>query len=95
MSEEERSAVIDMIAGDPQAGSLIRGTGGLRKMRIPLRGRGKRGGGRVIYWFRSEGHPAVLLTVYAKNERSDLRGRELQRFAAVAEAIIEQLGARK
>jgi hypothetical protein len=95
MSEEERAAVVDMIAGHPETGKLIRGTRGLRKLRIPLRGRGKRGGGRVVYWFHSEGHPAVLLTVYAKNERADLGVRELRRFETVAAAIIEHLGARK
>ena len=95
MSEEEREAVVDLIADNPEAGSVIRGTGGLRKLRIPLRGRGKRGGGRVVYWFQSKGNPAVLLTVYAKNETTALGVRELQRFAAVAAAIIEHLGARK
>lgn len=95
MSEEERAAVVDMIAGNPEAGSLIRGSSGLRKLRIPLRGRGKRGGARVVYWFHSERHPAVLLTVYAKNEAADLSLRQLQRFAAVGAAIIEHLGARK
>lgn len=72
MSEEERFAVVDMIAANPDAGVVIKGTGGLRKMRIPLQGRGKRGGGRVVYWYHSPGHPVVLLFVFAKNEAADL-----------------------
>jgi len=95
MSEEGRAAVVDTIAAHPEAGIVVRGTGGLRKLRIPLHGRGKRGGGRVIYWYHSEGYPAVLLTVFAKNEASDLTAEERKRFTAVGAAIIEQLGARR
>jgi hypothetical protein len=85
MSEAERAAVVDTIAAEPEAGALVRGTGGLRKMRIKLKGRGKRGGGRVIYWYHSEGSPAVLLAAFAKNEASDLsaaRWKLLERIAA-------------
>jgi hypothetical protein len=95
MSNEEREAVVDVIAADPEAGAAVRGTGGLRKMRIPLRDRGKRGGGRVIYWYHSEGYPAVLLTVFAKSEAKDLTAEQRRRFAAVGVAIIEQLGANR
>lgn len=60
MSEEERTAVVNALAATPDAGVLIKGTGGLRKLRIPLAGRGKRGGARVIYWFRGlPGGPAL------------------------------------
>jgi hypothetical protein len=95
MSEEERAAVVDTVASDPEAGTVVRGTGGLRKMRIPLRGRGKRGGGRVVYWYHSEGYPAAFLTVFAKSEASDLTAERLKRFTAIGAAIIEQLGAKR
>ncbi len=61
MTRFELDAVIDTIAASPISGDIIKGTGGLRKMRIPLQERGKRGGGRVIYWFHNEGYPAVLM----------------------------------
>ena len=93
MSEEERERVVDKIAANPETGVLVPGTRGLRKMRIPLGGRGKRGGGRVIYWYHSEGFPAVLLTVFAKSEAKDLPPDRLRRFAAVAAALVEELGA--
>ena len=73
MSETERAAVVDMIAAAPRAGVLVPGTGGLRKLRIPLQGRGKRGGGRVIYWFHSEGYPAVLLWPSRRTKRPTSR----------------------
>ena len=60
------------LAAHPAAGDLIAGTGGLRKLRWALEGRGKRGGARVIYFLHSEQLPLFLLTAYAKNERADL-----------------------
>lgn len=95
LSDEERASVIDMVAADPQAGAVVRGTGGLRKLRIPLRGRGKRGGGRAIYWYHNEDFPVVLLTVYAKSEMADPGFDKLKRFAAVGAAIVKELGARR
>jgi hypothetical protein len=49
LTEQERNAVIDTLAANPLSGVLIKGAGGLRKMRMGMEGRGKRGGGRVIY----------------------------------------------
>lgn len=95
LSEEERAAVVDRVAADPEAGAVVRGTGGLRKMRIPLRGRGKRGGGRVVYWYQNEHFPAVLLHVYAKGKAADLPLHQLRSLAAVGAAIVAELGVRK
>ena len=58
MSESEMETVVSVISGSPMAGDVIQGTSGLRKLRIPLQGRGKRGGGRVVYWYYNEGYPA-------------------------------------
>jgi hypothetical protein len=95
MSEEERSRLVDAIAAAPHTGVVIRGTNGLRKLRIALQGRGKRGGGRVIYWYHSDGYPAVLLAVFAKNEASDLTTDQRKRFAVIGSAIIDELGAKR
>jgi hypothetical protein len=95
MSEQERAKVVDMVAANPEGGVLVRGTGGLRKLRIPLKGRGKRGGGRVIYWYHSEGYPAALLTVFAKSEAPDLTVTQQRGFAAIGAAVLAQLGVRR
>lgn len=92
MSDSERASIVDIIAAAPQIGVLIRGTGGLRKMRIALQGRGKRGGGRVIYWFHSEGYPAVLLWAFAKNETADLTSGQRKQLMAVANALLDDFG---
>ena len=69
-------AVIERIAMHPEAGKVIKGAGGLRKIRVALPGRGKRGGARVIYFWRRE-KLLLFLDIYAKNEREDLSAGEL------------------
>ena len=60
------------LATDPEAGVLIPGTGGLRKIRWGGSGRGKRGGVRVIYYWAGAQDTILMLMMFAKNERSDL-----------------------
>jgi hypothetical protein len=72
MDEQERGAVIDYRAHNPLAGDSIPGTGGVRKVRWALEGRGKRGGARVVYYYHSDAMPIFALTAYAKNDRADL-----------------------
>jgi hypothetical protein len=91
MSRFEMDSVGDTISINPTAGDIIKGTGGLRKMRIPLGGRGKRGGGRVIYWFHNEGYPAVLMWAFAKNEAADLTSAQSKTLSTVAATFIEEL----
>ena len=65
------------LALKPAAGDLIRGSGGLRKIRWAVRGRGKSGGIRVIYYLVDEGE-IYFLFAYAKNEQEDLDSRQLR-----------------
>lgn len=60
------------LAQNPEAGDLIPGTGGVRKLRWGLEGRGKRGGARVIYYYHNIRIPLFLITAYAKNVQADL-----------------------
>jgi hypothetical protein len=94
LSETERDDVIYALAQDPEQGVLIKGTKGLRKTRIGFGGRGKRGGGRVIYWFKTENLPLVLLAVYAKNEMDDLSDERRQYLVKLASHLETELGAR-
>lgn len=72
LSDGERQLLVSYLAEFPQAGVLIEGAGGVRKLRWAREGMGKRGGVRVIYYFHSERMPLYLLTVFGKNERADL-----------------------
>lgn len=95
MSEVEQDAVTDMIAQNPTGGVIVKGTGGLRKIRIPLAGRGKRGGGRVIYWYHSIDNPIVLLMVFAKNAADDMTDSQRKQLMALADELLENFGGRR
>ena len=88
MSENEREAVVELLAASPEIGDLIPETGGLRKVRVPLAGRGKRGGARVIYYYYDVTLPIYLLLVYAKNERDDLSSAQKVVLRALVKAIV-------
>ena len=91
MSDEQRAQVVEMLARDPECGEIMKGTGGVRKVRVALVGRGKSGGARVIYYFHSEKLPVFALTVFAKNERANLTPGERNAMAVVVRTIKQQL----
>ena len=64
----------------PAAGDVIRGSGGLRKVRVPAKGKGKRGGARVIYFWVTADDQIFLLYAYAKNERTDITPKQAKLF---------------
>ncbi len=71
-TERERNDLTDFIAANPHFGDVMPGTGGVRKLRWGVGAKGKRGGARVIYYFRDLNIPVFLLAVYKKGERIDL-----------------------
>ena len=95
MSDAEREQVIDAVATDPTAGVLLKGLNGVRKMRIPLQGRGKRGGGRVVYWFHSPDYPAVLMLMFAKSKAADLSAADRKRIIWLSAMLTRQFGGGK
>ena len=66
---------------------VIKGTGGVRKVRVALEGRGKSGGARVVYYFHSEAIPLYLLTVFAKNEKANISKAERNALARLVELL--------
>ncbi len=83
LSEEEQEAVVQMVARDPTCGDVMAGTGGVRKVRFAVGGRGKSGGVRVVYYFHSDEMPLYLLTLFAKNEKANLTMAERNALAAL------------
>lgn len=86
-SEDERPALIDYLADNPLAGDEIPGTGGVRKLRFTAKGRGKRGGARVVYFYGGEDMPLYALLAYAKSARADLSPSERRAVRTVVAAI--------
>lgn len=72
IDDTEYSALQIELASRPDAGDIIPGSGGIRKLRWKLEGRGKRGGLRIIYYWKDKQNKIWLLTLHAKNEAKSL-----------------------
>jgi len=95
MDEAERMLLVDYLAYNPTAGDLIPGTGGVRKLRWALAGRGKRGGARVIYFHHDADMPLFALTANAKNQRADLSQQDRNDFKRLTGILVEAFKRRK
>ncbi len=78
-TDEERESFIDWIASNPEAGDVIPGADGARKVRWAVAGRGKRGGARVIYFHLSLEGAVLLAMVYSKADRSNASRRSIKK----------------
>ena len=85
LSDDELNALQWVLMANPDRGDLIRGSGGLRKIRWAGSGRGKRGGLRIIYYWHVPGSTILFLLAYPKNEQEDLTPAQLK----VLKSIIE------
>ena len=94
LDDEQFQRLQQSLLAHPQAGAVIEGTGGLRKMRHTdaRRGQGKRGGLRVIYYWWVSGHQFWLFTLYDKGEMDDLTTRQRK---ILHELLDRELAARK
>jgi hypothetical protein len=82
--DEQKQKLLDELIIEPNAGNVIKGSGGLRKLRWSAHGRGKSGGIRVIYYWCEE-RVMYLLLAYPKNTKDDLSARELSILREVVE----------
>jgi mRNA-degrading endonuclease RelE of RelBE toxin-antitoxin system len=80
LSDDEYAALQLSIAANPEAGAIVPGSGGVRKLRWSGLGRGKRGGIRVIYYLRTTRGEVWMLTLYAKNEAASIPAHVLKRI---------------
>jgi hypothetical protein len=95
MSEAERQNFITFIAGHPEDGVIMVGTGGVRKSRWGVGSRGKSGGVRIVYYYHNPTMPIFLLTVFAKNERDNLSQRDRNILKQVVTEIVSTYGAQR
>ena len=89
LDDEEYRLLQSALIASPDTGKVIPGGGGLRKLRWAGRGRGKRGGARVIYRWFPEADRLLMLFVFLKNERDDLTAQQLKRLRIVAESELK------
>jgi hypothetical protein len=95
ISGTERAALIIYLAGNPEVGVVVRGTGGVRKLRWALPGRGKSGGARVIYYYHNQSIPLYALDIYAKNQKANLSAAEKKAARKTVAAIRAEHDRRK
>lgn len=91
MGAEEMAAVVDMIAANPEAGEIMPGCGGARKLRVARPGGGKSGGYRVITYFAGDVFPVFLLTVFGKHEKANLTPAERNALSGLTKRLTSTL----
>jgi len=84
-TEDERGEFAAMLAASPEAGVVVKESGGIRKVRWKRKGTGKSGGVRVIYFMRNEAEEIVLLTLYAKSDTDNINGAVLKEIRRALE----------
>lgn len=80
LSDEEYAAMQVFLLMHPEVGAIVRGSGGVRKLRWGAERRGKRGGVRVIYYLKNAAGQIWLLTLYAKNVRESIPASILRKI---------------
>lgn len=92
LDDERYRALQNELVVNPEKGVIMKGCGGLRKVRIaePGRGKGTRGGCRVIYLHISEANRIDLLAIYSKDEQEDLSMEQRKRLKVLAELAREE-----
>jgi hypothetical protein len=76
LAEDEYGEMQYDLLENPERGDLIKGGGGIRKLRYAVQGRGKSGGLRVIYYWIKDKHLIYMLLVYSKSKKDDLTDKE-------------------
>ena len=80
LSDEEYARLQQELVSNPEAGAVVKGSGGVRKIRWAAQGRGKRGGYRVIYFVRRTHNEIWMLTMYPKNVTDSIPGQTLKQI---------------
>ncbi|MDR1276390.1 MAG: type II toxin-antitoxin system RelE/ParE family toxin [Candidatus Accumulibacter sp.] len=83
LSDEAYSELQDYLSEHPESGDIVRGSGGVRKIRWARSGRGKSAGVRICYYFRARAGQILLLTIYAKNVRESIPGHVLKSLCEI------------
>jgi hypothetical protein len=89
-TEEEISFLEQAIATDPNVGDIIPRLRGVRKVRFALGGKGKRGGGRAIYYVLVSDDAAIMIFAYAKSRQSDLTEDEKRGALALVQELNDE-----
>lgn len=92
LKDEEKASIINYLAFHPQAGDIMQGTGGIRKLRWSAQGKGKSGGVRVIYYYHNGSVPLFLLTVFGKGEKGNVSKSERNELSKLTSLLLKRYG---
>jgi hypothetical protein len=87
LSDEEYRGLQNKLAEAPETGDLVKGGGGIRKVRHAVQGRGKSAGVRAIYYWIKNRHQIYMLVVYPKSKKDDLSDKE----TAILRELVKEL----
>jgi len=87
--------MVAFVGANPERGEIIPETGGVRKIRWALEGKGKSGGARVVYYYHSDPLPVFLLSAYAKNRKANLAQAERNAMKRLVPALVAGYERRK
>ena len=90
LSEEDYSVLQWELIDNPEGGTIIKASGGIRKIRWSAKGRGKRGGARVIYYLAVGKDTIFMLDIYAKNEKENLSAFEVKFLRNLVKEWLEK-----
>jgi hypothetical protein len=88
ITDDEYQLLQLFLTENPEAGAVISGSGGLRKLRWSGSGRGKRGGIRVIYYFLNKDGQIYMLFAYPKNQQDDLTDNQVNQLRKLIEEYL-------
>lgn len=88
LSEDERQELVSYLSAHPEVGTLMEGTGGIRKLRWARQGMGKSGGVRVIFFYYNLGMSLYALTLFGKGDKDNLTQAERNDLAKLVDVLI-------
>ena len=92
LKDDEYRVLQGYLSGKPEAGNIIKESGGLRKLRWAAKGKGKSGGSRVIYYWVTDKEKILMVFIYSKNKTEDLSSEQTKILKNQVEKYLLQIG---
>ncbi len=89
MTDEDYRKFQNELISNPERGKIIKGSGGLRKIRWSIEGKGKSGGVRIIYYWFKEKVTILMLLVYKKSESDDWTNQQIKILKTIVEKELQ------
>lgn len=90
LNPKEIKEIISLLAHNPDSGAVISGTGGVRKIRLPSRDKGKSGGYRVITVYSGKDIPVFLINIYSKKIKDNLSKQERNHMKILVKELVRE-----